>query len=186
MRKHGSSEAVTAARMAAVLGVTPRWLRILVDEGFAVRTGRGQYDLAGTVQGALRRAAQERKGDTRLASENRVREARAREIELRNLKQDNILIEMEEALAVVDEIVGMFVSELSGLPARFTRDQPERERLEEDIHDLVNRVRARFHEEATSLRQSGGTGGPAEEDAARPLGSSAPSLPSDHRSSGPS
>ena len=183
MGMHSSSEAVSAGRMAAVLGVTPRWLRILADEGFAVRAGRGKYDLAGTVQGALRRAAQERKGDTRIAAENRVREARAREIELRNLKQAHILVEVEEAIAVLDEMIGMFVSELSGLPARFTRDRAERERLEEDIHDLVNRVRARFLEEASSLRQSGEAGGAAEEGAARPLGGSAQGLPSGKRAS---
>jgi len=62
--------------------------------------------------------------------------ARARAIELRNAQIEGKLMETEEAIAVVEELVGVLRTQLGGLPARCTRDlrsvtpDPPREQLQ--------------------------------------------------------
>ncbi|KAB2942951.1 MAG: hypothetical protein K8F92_16345 [Hyphomicrobium sp.] len=45
---------VSAARLGAILAVGERWMRMLADDGYLVKTGRAEYELAASVQGYVR------------------------------------------------------------------------------------------------------------------------------------
>jgi len=68
------------------------------------------------------------------AADSRVRDARAREIEVRNAVR---LIEIDEAMAIIEEMIGLFRAETAGLPARVTRDLQFRKTIEIAVNDLL-------------------------------------------------
>lgn len=120
--------------MAAVLGLTPRRLQIMVKEGVVPSLGRGRFRLCDVVQayaGFLKEGADRRAGSDSL---DRVREERALEIQMNRLRKDRELISLAEAVSVVDQITGLFVASLNSLPAQITGVPRERQRLN-DIFD---------------------------------------------------
>ncbi|WP_072377648.1 hypothetical protein [Hyphomicrobium sp. NDB2Meth4] len=47
-------DTVSAVRLASILGIGDRWMRILADQGFLTKSGRAAYNLAASVQGYIR------------------------------------------------------------------------------------------------------------------------------------
>ncbi len=79
----------------------------------------------------------------RNGSNSHLREARAREIEVRTAQRLGKLVPLEDFDAFVDELCGIFRTELSGLPARVTRDLMLRRTVEQEITVMLHRVSAR-------------------------------------------
>lgn len=144
---------------------------------------KGVVPLVGCVQGYINFIKREKRYGSRSVAEDRIREARAREIELRNAQRDHILIELDEAIAVADEIVGLFRSELIGLPARLTRDRTLRTRLDNELTATLNRVADRLQERAGDLRSTGSAPSGADEEVGGGVGSGEPDLSADDRPS---
>lgn len=142
----------TAARLAKC---TPRRLQQLVKEGFIPKPSRGRYSLIGVVHGRIDALQEASRSGTALAAENRIRDARAKEIEIRTAKLANKLCDTEEALASMSAIVGMVRTEMSGVPARVTRDLNVRRQIEDAIRSGLNRVADRLRREASALRETG-------------------------------
>ena len=151
----GLPETIALAEGFGLLGVSQVHFLKLVERGYIERPSRGRYVTKSVVQGYIRNLKEDKKGATRSAAENRFRDARAHEIELRNAEREYQLIDLEEALGLVDEMIGAYRAEISGLPARFTRDRALRARLERETDEAQERVHARFVEAAASLRSSG-------------------------------
>jgi phage terminase Nu1 subunit (DNA packaging protein) len=84
-----------------------------------------------------------------------LRRARAREIELRNAVRARELVEYGEACAALDDIVGVIVSELVGLPAAATRDLTMRRQLDDLVRGVRQRAANRLAAQAESLRGNG-------------------------------
>lgn len=76
----------------------------------------------------------------RNGSDSHLREARAREIEVRTAQRLGKLVRLEEFDDFVDELCGIFRTELSGLPARVTRDLMLRRAIEREITGMLHRV----------------------------------------------
>jgi hypothetical protein len=148
-------ETISLAEGFGLLGVSQVHFLKLVERGYIERASRGRHATKSVVQGYVRSLKEDKKGATRTAAENRVRDARAREIELRNAEREHQLIDLDEALGLVDEIIGAYRAEISGLPARFTRDRVLRAKLERETDEAQERVHARFVEAAASLRSGG-------------------------------
>jgi hypothetical protein len=70
------------------------------------------------VQGYIRFRNDSDRRAQKSAADSRVRDARAREIELRNAVREGRLIEIDETMAIVEEMIGLFRAETAGLPAR--------------------------------------------------------------------
>jgi hypothetical protein len=62
--------------------------------------------------------------------------AKARELELRDAQKEGFSILTGESLATVDDITGLFLTGLSGLAARCSRDLGIREVIENEIFKL--------------------------------------------------
>ncbi len=81
--------------------------------------------------------------------------ARAREIEIRTAEREHKLMQTDEAMAVLDDAVGTFLTELAGLPASVTRDLVLRRQIEEKIFEMRTRIADRFEAKLRSLRETG-------------------------------
>jgi hypothetical protein len=84
-----------------------------------------------------------------VAAENRVRDARTREIELRTALR---ACETEEAISAMEDLAGMVRSEFGGLPARVTRDLVLRRMIDKELSVTFNRISARLQAEAEVLQ----------------------------------
>lgn len=150
--------------MAAVLGVTPRWLQTLVKDGMLPALGRGRFDPTAVVQAYVTFRAEGATKKTGTDSLDKLRDEKALEIKLNRLRKDRELIAIDEATGVVDEIVGMFVSSMAGLPAQITGVPRERQRLN-DIFDIERqRLADRFAERRKALLEGRADLDPAAED----------------------
>ncbi|MBR1157201.1 hypothetical protein [Bradyrhizobium sp. JYMT SZCCT0428] len=90
-------------------------------------------------QGASRRAAS---GD----SGAQLREARAREIEMRIARETEQLILLEDVETVMQEVVSSFCAELNGLAAACTRDLTLRGVIEDQVGSAIDRCRERLEQ----------------------------------------
>jgi hypothetical protein len=86
-----------------------------------------------------------------------VQAARAREIELRTAQRAGLLIETDEAFAILDDVFGMLRSDLGGLPATVTRDLEIRREIEKGVNEILNRTAKRLSLRAQALRANGET-----------------------------
>ena len=87
------------------------------------------------------------------ATLSRVPQARAVEIEQRTARASAQTVELSEALALVDVVIGEFEADLNGLPARLTRDMDKRRRLEAEINDIIARAADQLDPESADLKR---------------------------------
>ncbi|MEL4069581.1 hypothetical protein WKW50_05475 [Ochrobactrum sp. GPK 3] len=145
------TDMITASAAAALLGVTTQWLRMLAANGYVPKAVRGKYPIVAVVQGYVKSLKDDDKRSNKSSSENRVRDARAAEIERRIAREDRKLIVLDEALTAFDEATGHFLQSLSGLPAAITRNLNERRRIETICDAERSRLSVSFSQIASSL-----------------------------------
>ena len=149
----GTISAQDAAKLLMLEG--PRWVQKLAQDGYIQKTGRDRYLTVSVVQGYIRFLKEERKSESRSASENRVRDARAREIEIRTARADRELVELDEVSAVFDEVVGAVKREIEGVSATVTRDMALRRKIDEAIDEVFSRATARIVKAIGALAEGG-------------------------------
>lgn len=140
---------------AALLMVTPEWIRRLTVQGWIAKVAKDQYRVQDVVQGYIRFLKDAERRSSKSASHSRVQDARAREIELRVAREESRIVDIEDVNAAVGDIVGAFRSELAGLPASCTRDLEQRRVIEKNLNGAIDRCRDRFEE----ARRNGWNGG---------------------------
>lgn len=147
---------ISLAQCEALLLCTGRHVQQLVKDGFIPKPDkRGRYSIVAAVHGRITSIQAEKKNETKTAAENRVKDARAREIEMRNARTDKAVVDIDEALAIIDEILGDVRAGFTGLPARMTRDLAERNKLEAEIDDILNRAASSLVKKGATVRAGG-------------------------------
>lgn len=141
-----ASGLIQAEAMARLLMLTTERLRQLGRDGVIPKAVKGKYQLVPTVQGYVRWLRDEDRRSSKSAGESAVRQARARQIELRTAQDQRELVPWQEAVALTQEIVGMLVARMQGLPAQVTRDPELRRKIEEAIDGIRSEVAARSAE----------------------------------------
>lgn len=139
---------VTLDVAAQLIMVTPRWVQKLTKDGWIPKSERGRYSLIGVVQGYINFLKDEARRASKSAADSRVRDARAREIELRVARQQADLIPYAEHVAILDEILGHIRAEMEGAPARITRDLGIRDELKGVIHGSLDKASRRLQQAA--------------------------------------
>lgn len=132
--------AISIDTAASLLGITAERVRQLVKSGHVQKIGRGRVTVAGAVQGYCGFLRESAYAAARPASLQRSQDARAREIEQRIAMRDRQLIPIEDAIMALDKVVGVANAELSGLPARITRDMGIRKKAEAEVHGSRKRI----------------------------------------------
>lgn len=143
---------VNQTQMAAVLGVSTRWLRDRVTEGVVPTEGRGRFNVGEVVQAYIAYSKEGAIKKTGTESLDTLRNEKALDIRLARARKDREVIALDEALSAVEEVTGMYVASLSGLPAQITGVPRERQRLN-DIFDAERlRLTDRFTKRVATLR----------------------------------
>lgn len=148
------STTLTLAQAAALIGKSPRWVQILVQQGWIQRDRAGEYPLVALVRGVLDYQQDLLDRREKLAREVRAGNARTREIEIRTAQRMAGLISARDTIEVVDGMARLATAEFSTLPERFCPDPAPREALRAE----VNRSFARIEEVAQRARLALGTG----------------------------
>jgi len=131
---------VDVVKFAAFVRYTPTYIRQLQRDGVLPKGSRGEIPFLAGISALIQFLRAEERRSSKSAADTRVRDARARVYELQAAERERRLIEFSEALEFVDRIVGMFRAELSGLPARVTRDLTLRRTIEQALNELLDRL----------------------------------------------
>ena len=155
---------IPIVQAAKLLMITEQWVRQLIRKGYIEKVARGEVGLVNAVQGYIRFLKDEERRVSKSAAANAVQTARAREIELRIAKEEARLIDYDEAMAVLDVVVGTYKAQFAGLPARVTRDHALRDSIENEIDDIFTRVADLLAARAAALQSGPDADTAAEED----------------------
>jgi len=173
---------LTAEMAARLLMKSSERIRQLSREGWIPKHGTGantRYALVDVVQGYIRFRDDAEKRATKTAAATRISDARAREIELRTAIREGRLIDLDEALEAVEDLIGLLRSELSGLPARCTRDLQLRRTIETARNDILDRIADLATQKAAAMGARRGNGAAIEADAAGRVGGGEPDASAD-------
>jgi len=112
----------------------------MVGEGILVRLADGSFDLDDCRLRYIRWLRGEDRRAAKSAGTDRMRDARAAEIEQRMAERDGRMIAeaQAETLRIVDEFGGPLKSDLMALPARVTTDISLRRKIENGIDEAFN------------------------------------------------
>ena len=131
---------VSAQLMADHLAMSRTYLDRLVSSGVIKRRDDGRFDLDRCRVDYLRHLRQAKRVSPNGEARAALDKARAREAELRVAKIEGQLMETDDAIAVTDELVGLFLTGLSGLPAQCSRDMQVRRTIEASVRDMRQRI----------------------------------------------
>lgn len=153
------SAEITATAAANLLGITAQRVGQLNRDGFIA----SPITTETAVRGYLAFVKDEQRRASRSAVNSKKDDARTREINLRIAERSHRLIETDEAVALVDEVIGTFRQSLAGLASRTTRDLTLRKKIETDVEETLRKVADILEERGRALRESG-TAGPSFEE----------------------
>jgi phage terminase Nu1 subunit (DNA packaging protein) len=151
---HPRGPLVNTEEAARLIMKAPERIRQLAKAGWIAQQGTPsdrRYRLLDVVQGYIRFRDDEDRRTTKTAAHSRITDARSREVELKNAQREGRLIDLDEVLAAIESIVAMFRLQLSGLPARVTRDLQLRRTIETAIHDILDHIADLAAESAQAL-----------------------------------
>jgi hypothetical protein len=140
---------------AALIGKTNAWVHQLIAAGYIARHPEGGVRAKDVYEGYIKFLTDEERRQTKVAAESRVRDARAKEIELRVAVKQKELMPVDDLLAVMSQQVAMSRAEIAGLPARVTRDVELRRAIEREVDGYLSRMAER-NERAITALQAGG------------------------------
>lgn len=148
-------EPISLEDAGRLLMIGPERIRQLSKMGYIEIPVRGRTTLAGAVQGYIRFLKDDTRKDTKTQADSRVREARAKEIELRNQVRLRELIPVEDATAAMDVVVSRVREEMNGLAARVTRDMVVRRQIEAEVYEAQRRIAESLRSMADFVVQGG-------------------------------
>jgi hypothetical protein len=142
-----ASTILAASVVADLIGVTPSRLRQLAAAGSIPRADRGRYRLGDVVRGYVNSLKAETvRAASQAASRDRLLAAKAAAIEQRVQRDAGRLVDLNETMDVVGELFAMTRAEIGAVPTTYTRDVPERKRLENLIDAAFNRCADKIEE----------------------------------------
>jgi phage terminase Nu1 subunit (DNA packaging protein) len=166
---------LTSDQAARLIMKSSERIRQLAKLGWIAYEGTGQdrrYRMLDVVQGYIRFRDDEDRRSSKSAAHSRITDARSREVELRNAQREGRLIELEEALGVIEAILALFRLQLIGLPARVTRDLQFRRTIETAVNDILNQIADFAREKSVAVEARRVANAPVPADGAGPMGGS--------------
>lgn len=162
--------------LAQLLMLTRQRIEALVKEGWIKKQGVGKYSLVDAVQGYIRFLRDETRRHNVSAADSRVRDARAKDIEVRTMQRLGQLVPLEVYDEMLDRTAGLVRSEFAGLAAACTRDLVMRRIIEREVNARLRRIAESALAELR-LAAVGGTDDAQRADGARHLGSEQSDVP---------
>jgi len=143
---------ISQATLAKLLMLSTRQIRNLTRDGVIPRLRNGTYATGPSIQAYfshLEQAAERR--HARSADLDRLRSARAREIELRIAEKEKRLCDTEMVFNAIREILNVVRDEFGPLAANFTAGPEKRARLQGELDDIFARADARIRNQETRI-----------------------------------
>jgi phage terminase Nu1 subunit (DNA packaging protein) len=183
--QHPRGPLLNTEQAARLIMKHPERVRQLARAGWIAHTGEGRkgeqwhYRLLDVVQGYIRFRDDEDKRTAKSAAQSRITDARSREVELRNAQREGRLIELDEAVAAVEAIMGMLRQQLAGMPARVTRDLELRRTMETALHDILDHTADVATQRAQAMADRRAAGAAVAANGAGPMGGDEPDASAD-------
>ena len=158
---------VSTADLAEVLGVGERRIQQLASIGVFRRLAHGEWLLPECIQAFIKHKVESeigRQGKQVATGADRLKEIKARREELKLAQEERELVPLSDAIFAMDELAGLLALEINNVPARFTRDLGERERLQAEIDDALLKLATRIAQCAAALRADREADPPEDED----------------------
>lgn len=133
---------ITIEQAGRLLDLTAERIRQLIKEGYIEKTRYGHTTLVSAVRGYIRFLKEKASDRTQNAAENRVRDARAREIEMRLAREERELIPQDEAQQAMMMLSTFVAQQFQGLPAQITRDMALRKQIEKNLDQAQENISA--------------------------------------------
>ncbi len=146
-------EEISIDDFAKLVGVTPRTVRNYIHEGICTSGGRGKIRVVESVRGVIDAAKIARPDSALDKARARALDARTRAQEIRTAREEGRIIEMDDAMALVEDLTGLFVAAIESVPARYTRDMNTRLALEQTVFEVRSDVSDRMARRADELRK---------------------------------
>lgn len=146
---------VSTADLAEILGVSARRIQQLAGSGVLRKLSHGEWLLPECVQAFVEHKVQSEIRRTSKGEANgadRLKEIKGRREELKLAREERELVPLVDAIFAMDQVAGVVVLQINNVPARFTRDLDERERLQAEIDDVLKSVASRIQKCAAALR----------------------------------
>lgn len=137
------------------LELGPDRIKKLVQSGHIERYAPGKVTLASAVRGYVKFLKEAIARATKTSADQRVRDARATQIEQQVRKDNRDLIPREDSDAAMDVLTGVIRDEFRGLPARTTRDMTLRRQLEAQVDGSFTRIAQTLQKLAGFTREGG-------------------------------
>jgi hypothetical protein len=151
-RRDGVHELVNGTAMARHLCFERAYLDQLLAAGVLERDSNGKFDLDDNRRRYILHLREERKRSPKSEADTDFQRAKSELIRIRIQEKQRQLIKAEEAYAMIDEMVGLFLTGLSGFAARCGgRDLATRRAIDQAVFDL----RRDIAEAATKLAEAG-------------------------------
>lgn len=185
---HPRGPLINTEQAARLLMKSAERVRQLAKEGWITQAGSAQdrrYRLLDVVQGYIRFRDDEDRRTNKSAAHSRITDARSREVELKNAQREGRLIELDEAVAVIEAVIGLLRSLLSGLAARVTRDLSLRRTIETAVNDILNNISDLAAQRAKALGARRAANTHLADDGAGSMGAGQPDPSADFGAAGP-
>lgn len=158
-------DSVSQLELARLLGITGPGVGKVVKAGFLKKTADGKrLELIPSLRGYVDyKVEQATRRFSRETPTDRLAAKREQQLDRKLAIEDRQIIDLSEALDVYDEIVGLFLTTLGGLPARLTRNLEERERIEQVIDTAQGQLAQKFGEKRVRLQAGTEPADPEEE-----------------------
>jgi len=129
---------------ARIYGLNAERIRQLIKEGWIPRGPRGRVKFIESIQGMDRYRQDQVKRAKENSADHRIRDFKAREMELKIAHREGSLIDYDEVLSICQELFGTLKSEFDGLAASVTRERELRHRIEDRVNGALGRVAKRL------------------------------------------
>jgi len=145
---------------------------------------RGKYNWVEACRGYIKYLKDADRRSSKSSSESRIRDAKARDIEVRTQQRLARLVPLTAYEEMIDGIAGMVRSEFAGLAAASTRDLTMRRIIEREVNARLRRIAEYAMAQAIRLETAGGADNAIRTDGAGPVGSSQQDVSADSGGAG--
>ena len=182
---HDNAMLTDSATLQRCWGLAASRISQFVAEGWLRATGRkGQYNWFEANQSYVRWLRDQDRKTSKSASDSRMRDAKAHEIEIRTQQRLSRLVPLDVYDEMIDSFAGVVRSEFAGLAATATRDLTMRRIIEREVNARLRRIAEYALAQAIRLETVRGADDSIGADGAGSVGRSQQDLSSDSSGAG--
>ena len=179
-----NADMTDTSSLSICFGLTGARIGQLAREGWFKQIERGRYNWKEACAGYIRFLRDEDRRSSRSSSDSRIKDAKARDIEIRTMQRLGRLVPLEVYEEMIDSICGSVRSEFAGMAATVTRDLNLRRMIEREVNARLHRIAELAMAHAIRLETGSSPADAVRANGAGPVGGSKQDVPSDSGSTG--